>query len=209
MNDYPQNIINQVKYEVFNSQKTPKQPYLHEKDQRLYLSLPFVSDVLFERCKKIVQHSEIGNIMLSGKPGLSLKDHLVSTQYKAPKCHSKCLACSKTSEGNHTKCDRRMFVYELKCKICGDTYIGQSSRYPHNRIYEHCYAIKNLNDDKAIATHFIEEHDDIKNNDLFDFEFRILKYCKDYLDMLLIEAELIKKYNPNINKYAGKWKLLN
>ena len=31
----------------------------------------------------------------------------------------------------------------------------------------------------------------------------------NYLDMMIAEAELIKLKKPSINRYAGKWKLLN
>ena len=150
----------------------------------------------------------IVGIMISGKPSLSLKDHLVSTQFKPPKCHKTCLSCSKTAPDCCTKCDTRLFVYALTCIVCGEQYIGQSCRFPHTRIYEHCQSLKNQEDDKSIATHFLEDHQDLDNK-MHDFDFKILKYCKDYLEMIIIEAELIKKYDPAINKYMGKWNLLN
>ena len=71
-------------------------------------------------------------------------------------------------------------MYELKCSICSDTYIGQSCRFPHNRLYEHNKSIKNHEDDMAIATHFSEVHGGVDAS-LHDFSFRILKYCRDYL----------------------------
>ena len=51
--------------------------------------------------------------------------------------------------------------------------------------------------------------EDVTEKNLYDFDFRVLRYCKDYLEMLLVEAELIKKLEPEINRYTGKWKLLN
>ncbi len=54
----------------------------------------------------------------------------------------------------------------------------------------------------------MEEHNDIDPTK-YDFDFQILQYCKDYLEMLLVEAEFIKILQPEINVYAGKWHLLN
>ena len=67
---------------------------------------------------------------------------LVSSQFIPPKCHKNCLSCAKTGVDSYTKCDSRLFVYELKCSVCVAAYIGQSCRYPHNRIYEHCQSLK-------------------------------------------------------------------
>ena len=204
-NGFPQYIIDGVKQNVINMDSNTKR---QKPDNPVYLSLPFLTDSLKEICTDIVKKCGINNILLSWKPGRSLKSQLVSSQFSPQKCHKGCMSCAKTAKGYFTKCDTRMFVYELKCSICGDTYIGQSSRFPHNRIYEHCRSVNNLEDDKAISTHFLENHsnDDIS---LFDFTFRILKSCNDYLDMLISESELIKKYEPKINIYVGKWKLLN
>ena len=210
-NGYPPHIIEMNKNLVANNdninENTSGMGTNNSKDNKLFLTLPFVNEKLLNKCATIVKDSGIENIMLANKPGKSLKDYLVSTQFSPPKCHSSCMSCLK-SKDSFVRCDRKLIIYELICKLCNESYIGQSARVPHKRVYEHNSAIINEEDDKAISTHFLEEHN-TTDRSCFDFEFKILRYCINYLDMMIAEAELIRLNKPSINKYAGKWKLLN
>ena len=188
VNGYPLNVIDQIKHEVMTS-SVPLNRTRTSATPKLYLTLPFLSDSLMDKCSEIVKKCGVENIMVSCKPGLSLKNYLVSSQFSPPKCHKKCLSCIKKSPGSFVKCDSRLFVYELCCKICKASYIGQSYRHPHDRIYEHCQSLRKQADDKSISTHFLEEHSDL-DSELHDFDFKILKNCLNYLEMLIMELIL-------------------
>ena len=125
-NGYPSRVIDVIKHRVFNVNITSSSPPLSRtrSNKKLYLTLPFLDEKLATRCKKIIKKSELdNNILVSWKPGPSLKSFLVSLQLTPPKCLKNCLSCAKTAVDSYTKCDSRLFVYELKCSVCGAAYI--------------------------------------------------------------------------------------
>ena len=103
-----------------------------------------------------------------------------------------------------------MIVYNVNCDCienCDGSYVGQSKRYPHDRLSEHCRNVKYASDDKSVSTHFIETHNNVATSDR-KFKSSILAKGKDYVDMMILEAEFIHERKPTMNNYAGKWKLL-
>ena len=44
-------------------------------------------------------------------------------------------------------------IYEINCIQCDKKYIGQTSRYLHNRFLEHARSIKNKESKTALAEH--------------------------------------------------------
>ena len=58
-----------------------------------------------------------------------------------------------------------------------------------------------------MSTHFIESHNGAPIIDR-KFSSSILAKGKDYIDMMILEAELIHENKPSMNNYAGKFKLL-
>ena len=91
--------------------------------------------------------------------------------------------------------------------VCGGSYIGQSKRYPHDRLSEHCSNIKYQRDDKSVSTHFIECHNNLPSADR-NICSSILARGRDYVDMMILEAQFIQEEQPSMNNYVGKWKLL-
>ena len=109
-----------------------------------------------------------------------------------------------------------LIIYKVSCEnsdicnssdLCNGKYIGQSKRYPHDRLSEHCSHIKNCTDDKSVSTHFIEKHNNIPISER-KIKSNILAKANDYVDMMILEAEFIQEEQPNMNNYVGKWKLL-
>uniref|UniRef100_A0A8D8PPG1 GIY-YIG domain-containing protein n=1 Tax=Cacopsylla melanoneura TaxID=428564 RepID=A0A8D8PPG1_9HEMI len=62
------------------------------------------------------------------------------------------------------KDDNSGIVYQLDCKDCPSTYIGESGQFLKKRMYQHRYDIKNDKTTTALATHAFE------NNHEFNFD---------------------------------------
>ena len=100
-----------------------------------------------------------------------------------------------------------MVVYQLKCSICGELYIGQTARQLHKRLSEHLASVKKNEDDFTISTHFREMHNDTPIVDR-KFTSLILETCPDFKSMMITESILISKWQSSLNVYSGKWKIL-
>ena len=66
--------------------------------------------------------------------------------------------------------------------------------------------IKNKNDDRSVSTHFIENHNEASTNNR-NISSSILAKGRDYVDMMILEAQFIQEEQPTMNNYVGKWKL--
>ena len=191
-------------------QESDSQP---QKSDKLCLSLPYHSEKLLKRCKSIIREADLGiPVVVTSKPAPSLKQRLVKSQFKPPPCPRNCVSCA-TSTDKNPQCNSKLVIYRVKCESgesdssCDGSYIGQSKRYPHDRLSEHCSNIKHVRDDKSVSTHFIENHNDFPNVDR-KISSSILGKGKDYVDMMILEAQFIQEEQPSMNNYAGKWKLL-
>ena len=148
-------------------------------------------------------------MVIASKPAPSLKNRLVRSQFKPPTCPKNCTSCS-TSSDKHPQCNSKLVIYKVNCddnRECSGSYIGQSKRYPHDRLSEHCANIKYERDDKSVSTHFIEQHCSTSVPDR-NISSTILAKARDYVDMMILEAQFIQEEQPSMNNYVGKWKLL-
>ena len=129
----------------------------------------------------------------------------MKTPFTPRPCHSKCSSCATAESSND--CKARLVVYLLSCSVCGDQYVGQTSCELHERLSQHVYAVKKGDNDLTISTHFIENH---SNVDIAERKFssKILRKCRDFASMMITEALFIKKIEPKINVYSGKWRIL-
>ena len=137
------------------------------------------------------------------------KNRLVRSQFKPPTCPKNCASCC-TSSDKHPQCNSKLAVYRVRCDgntPCDGSYVGQTKRYPHDRLYEHCSNIKNHRDDKSVSTHFIEQHSDLP---LLERKITssVVAKGRDYVEMMILEAQVIQEEQPSMNNYVGKWKLL-
>ena len=78
-------------------------------------------------------------------------------------------------------------IYQIKCNLCNELYIGESSRSLHDRLGEHLrFATNPSYTNKAFAAHYGQHHP-AKNHDLNTILRKVY------------EAMLIYEYKQSIN----------
>ena len=101
-------------------------------------------------------------------------------------------------------------VYLGCCSICEEkgiksNYVGETSRPLKARIKEHFKEIRNVNleapNTSAIGLHSWLAHGKQPNNQ--NWTFKVLNKCSNTQDRRTIEATLIKKLAPNLNRDRG------
>ena len=90
-------------------------------------------------------------------------------------------------------------VYQVNCKQCDASYIGQTGRHLYERIKEHCSAVeKGYTRQSGIAEHAYEKHHDIDWDGV-----QILDQESDHAKRLVCEALHIRISNPSMNRERG------
>ena len=132
-------------------------------------------------------------------PGRKLRDLLCSSRpYDSRKCIiSSCLICPKLPEGTH--CATLNPIYKIICNICGDSYVGESSRTLHERLGEHLrYANNPQNNsykEEALAVHYNQSHNGLKP----DLSFELLRTEGNTVIRKIYEALYIYNLKPEMN----------
>ena len=97
----------------------------------------------------------------------------------------------------HLNCTTTFVVYEVKCLLCKEIYIGSTTRSLHQRAKEHLAAVKKHDETSALGEHYRIQH----VTDHPQLEFRIARLTeKDELRLRIEEAITIKKLLPAINR---------
>ena len=112
-----------------------------------------------------------------------------------PKAATRTSCTSKSCQIRHL-CQQKGVVYEAKCNLCGDKYIGQTARALHDRAREHITAAKNRTNNSALGRHYEERHP----ADPPSISFKILDRSRDELRLKIKEALAIKTRRPELNR---------
>ncbi|MCP4489316.1 MAG: GIY-YIG nuclease family protein, partial [Gammaproteobacteria bacterium] len=113
-------------------------------------------------------------------------------------------------------CSTSHYVYEAKCTVCKDTYVGASRRPLEARISEHESSVRLNNNRTTLGQHgarqrhqYHEDPDYVpvsgkRDYDKFfeHFDFKVLEKCKDTLDTFLREGLTLKSKKPALNVMA-------
>ena len=98
-------------------------------------------------------------------------------------------------------------MYEVKCRICGASYIGESKRPVRLRFNEHIRSMLNTTELTPIGDHFREEHPSAsKDKSLLGLS--ILKRTLDHPDRKITESLYIRDNRPSMNENMMSWPLL-
>ncbi len=165
------------------------------------LRIPYINEHHKRNIKKIIRESELAitPIFTSG-PQLSQK--LIRSALSSRQCTLKgCIV-------NSTICYAKNVIYEAKCAICNDVYVGETKRFLHLRAREHLTNIRKNNiQASALALHFYIKH---RHEDIPDvpFTIKIIQKAKDTPDRKIREALLIRQKEPQMNRDKG-WDILH
>ena len=149
--------------------------------------------------ESIVREVELP-IRIVERSGDSIKEMVVkSNPFKRQRCECEVCQLGKKGEIN---CKGRELVYELTCdgmkdgKICGEKYIGETSRSLAERVGEHINDCKGRKDKSVLWRHFKEEHNEAEQ----PYELKVVSTAPgDPLLRQLTEAILIEEKKPLMN----------
>ena len=143
-------------------------------------------------------------------PGTSLKRRLQrSDPFREKKCgDSGCMVCE---EGDGGRCRVNGITYEITCKVCKDTYIGETARNAYTRGNEHKASISaTLHPDRPKPT--LRHPADLKHAadaNPPSFEMRVTGvFGGDALKRQISEAVMIRNSESQMNR-QDEWRQIN
>ena len=86
-------------------------------------------------------------------------------------------------------CTKTHVVYEARCNLCPNNYIGSTTVALHYRARQHIYAIRRCDNTYALGEHFTKDHRDTAPSVMF----RVVESCnQDELRLRIAEAYWIR-----------------
>ena len=161
------------------------------------LCLPYISENMSHKIRKyIINHNLPIRIIFT--PGRKLKDIFCSSRpYDKKYCFSsRCTICPRFCDNSN--CQVLGCVYKIKCNICQEVYIGETSRTAHERLMEHNRYAANPGKypDEALSQHYDTFHPGMSP----DLVFSILDKELSTVKRKIKEAFYISNEKPSINK---------
>ena len=169
-------------------------------DNRTILTLDFISDSISNKIRNHIKQHNLP-IKVTFTPAKKLKNVLCNNRPLDRKSciNNSCKICPLLITANKD-CEIKNIVYKVRCKICNQLYIGETSRRAHDRLGEHLryatYPRTPSNVNQAFALHYTSSHAGLSP----DLEFEVLKVERNTVRRKIAEAMLIIKLNPSINK---------
>ena len=174
------------------------------------LLLPYVNETVLCKVKQVARRSGLGVNVASYTPD-TLKRKLVHSSLTDPPCPSgsrTCNTCKRISKG---RCTDKNVVYQLTCKLCGASYVGESKRPLRLRYNEHFRCAVNETRLTPIGDHFESCHGDIsKAEKVADppLIVKVLKKAKDHPDRKIAESMCIRDLKPRLNDNMSSWRII-
>ena len=148
---------------------------------------------LARRLRKICEKQKVVRFKIIERGGVTLGNMLQKSNPTASKeCGKEDCFMDSQPEGGRN-CHKSCVLYEWTCRICGDTYTGETSRNFYTRSKEHLEKSKSKKD---ALNSFIYNHQTTKHNgDEPDFKVKVLKSFKDPLSRQVYEGIYIRRQN--------------
>ena len=184
-NQFPTNRIPRTN----NSRRNRMQAERQLNPPEFIFRIPFISDTFNGKVKRILRKNKINARLVNDK-------HPNIERLTADRSQSTSICSSKVCTIPDI-CQHRNIVYEARCNLCSEKYIGQTTRTLHERAREHYLAAKNKSSTSALGNHYADKHPTIREPSI---GFTILQRCRDELRLKIREAMEIKVRKPSINR---------
>ena len=128
------------------------------------------------------------SIKVLEKSGRQIKNILqTSDPFKQNKCQNEdCFACKNSTKP--TNCRKEGVIYNITCKLCQATYVGETSRNAYSRGKEHLNDFENNRDSSVMLRHCQLHHPNYDNNNP-NFEMTVKQiYGNKCLDRQISES---------------------
>ena len=169
-----------------------------------------MNETVLCKVKRVARNSGLSASVASYTPD-TLKRQLVHSSLTDPPCPSGNKVCHTCKVIKKGRCTDKNVVYELTCKICGATYVGESKRPLRLRYNEHLRSAANETELTPIGDHFDSCHSGITKASKFadpPLEVTLLMKAKDHPDRKIAESLWIRDKKPTLNENLSSWRIL-
>ena len=170
-----------------------------------FLTLPYVNETVLCKVKKAVKKSKL-NVRLGWYAPNTLKKSLVTSQLTSAPCPAGVRSCQTCVAISGGRCTDKNVVYEVRCEVCGNIYIGESKRPVRLRFNEHVRSMLCFTENTPLGDHFRNKHPNMRDRALLSI--KILKRTLDHPDRKITESLYIREKRPSINENIMSWPLL-
>ena len=169
---YPRDVLNKALGKAKSTYFRPK-PFSRDIDQVKYLSVPFLPSLNSNNNHRL---AKIHNTKLVFRYPNSIRSNLV---------HNSSI---KKSAG----------VYKIPCYDCDKFYLGETGRSFDVRLKEHKRAVKQFDNNNALAQHCMTSGHAIDFN-----SSKVISYCNDFRIRRVLESSFIKVNHSNLLNLNG------
>ena len=190
-NGYNDKIITKPnQYSGFNNNNR-----MTKKKDASILTLDYINDSTTQKINNIIRKHDL-DVKLVTKPPPPLSNILAPR--KRINKHDNCEICNNIE--SKYNCNVKNVVYQFKCKLCKENYIGQTARPLHFRYQEHKYALNNNKTEASALSEHVEKTHKTDKVDMSTFEFSIVEKYNTPVECKIGEAMWIRARNPQINR---------
>ena len=215
-NEFPADFVDAAKERSDGTRRRKTQDGC---DTVVTLTLPFCSDDLDKAIRRRIRKSKLPVRVVYERTD-SLKTRLVRSALLPKSCAVRdrflkqqqqtqkhrgqpcddCLSCQAGIRPSD--CEKRGAIYLLRCKLCSETYIGESQRAIRTRLKEHHLHARNRYAETPWGEH-MQSHPEHSVSKEPVFTARILALEHTVATRRLREAIEIREYRPAINRNSG------
>lgn len=163
--------------------------------ERIPFCIPYITDEFSATVRKCLRKASLeDSVALVEIPPNNLKRMLIRNRIYDRLCTTtECKICPNGKEGD---CMVSGVVYLIKCKECGDEYIGETIRPLCVRIKEHLDGKSKQRQSSVLGNHRVTKH----NGSDFDITVNILAHESNITARKTLEAFWINKKSPEMNR---------
>ncbi|EYC41153.1 hypothetical protein Y032_0580g254 [Ancylostoma ceylanicum] len=164
-------------------------------DNKVQFCMPFISDEVSRATRLCLRRANLESLVtLVELPPSNLKRQLIRNRIYDRLCTtSDCVVCPFGREGD---CMRSCVIYVIKCRECGDEYVGETARPLCVRVKEHLEGKSSSRLSTPLGRHRAQAHNGVD----FEVQVTILAGESEISARKTLEAFWIHSKNPKMNR---------
>ena len=174
------------------------------------ISIPYISEAYTRVVKKELKKAGIeATVVVKSTGNLKRRFHHATPREDCETNKQEPKWCEACTVG--IPCHTRNLVYNAKCRLCENSYVGVTTRPFKDRFGEHEASIRLKNTKSALSAHLMgnpEKDQPGCPNPMPNprgFEWSILDRGSSFKDSFFREALLINKEKPTLNRTKSGW----
>ena len=156
------------------------------------LKIPYVNEIFNSHVRACLKRNGFSRTRL-----VNPKPETIEQISSKPKPSQVCRLRKCPIKDHFQDCTKTHVIYEARCNLCPNNYIGSTTVALRYRARQHIYAIRRCDNTYALGEHFTKDYRDTAPSVMF----RVVKSCgQDELRLRIAETYWIKKLAPTLNR---------